>query len=602
MTHLRTVLPYFRPYRTGMLVGMALVVVSNVFTVAGPWLLRMAIDAIERPDVTRQLILTYAGLIVLVALIGGAARYGMRELLNGISRRIECDLRDDFFGHLLRLDPSFYGRERTGDIMSRATNDTLAVRQAVGPAVMYSVNTAVMSAFTLFLMFWISPRLAALVLIPMALLPPLVLWFGRVIHDRFQRIQEQFSEITTQVQENLSGVRLVRAYGREADQARRFEEGNREYMDRNLHLVKVQGLFHPMLGLLTGTAMVIVLWIGGGQVIAGDISVGDMVAFIFYLNLLTWPMIALGWVVNLFQRGEASMGRINQILSTEPRIAPGAGRRPEQPKGRISFRSVSFRYPGTERLVLRNVSFEVEPGETVAVVGPTGSGKSTLVSLIPRLYDPSEGQVLLDDVPLPEYDPARLREVMGVVPQDAFLFSETIRANVALGLEADEAEEEGDEMDPRVLRASRIAQLHDQVEAFPRGYDTRLGERGINLSGGQKQRATLARALARNPVVLILDDALSAVDTRTEAKILAELRGDLRSRTAFLISHRVTAVMNADRILVLDDGELVEQGTHDELMTRDGVYARLLRHQLLAQDLETEPAPPLTSSRGGTRE
>jgi ATP-binding cassette, subfamily B, multidrug efflux pump len=592
MRQLRTVLPYFRPYRRGLAVGLVLVAISNVFTVAGPWILRLAVDALGDPGVTMARVIRYALLIVLVAILGGAARYGMRELLNGISRRIECDLREDFFRHLLRLDARFYGAHRTGDIMSRATHDTLAVRQAVGPAIMYAVNTTVMSVFTLSLMLWISPRLTVLALIPMVILPPAVVGFGRIIHRRFERIQEQFAALSTLVQENLTGVRLVRAYVQERDQEARFREMNQEYVDRNLHLVKAQGFFHPLLGLLTGVAMVVVLWVGGGEVMAGRITVGDFVAFAFYLNLLTWPLIALGWVVNLFQRGEASMARLNRILLTEPAVVPGKGRAPaEAMEGKVEFRGVSFRYPGTEREVLRNLTFRVEPGETVAVVGPTGSGKSTLVSLLPRIYDPTGGVILLDGVPLAEHDPVLLRRRMGIVPQDAFLFTETIAANVGLGLEIpvpheDDADTHPDGPDHRIILASRIAQLHDQVASFPRGYRTYLGERGINLSGGQKQRAALARALARDPVILVLDDALSAVDTETEARILGHLRDDLKRRTAFLISHRLTAVMHADRILVLDEGELVEEGTHETLMARKGVYATLLRRQLLEREIE----------------
>lgn len=588
MSHLRTVLPYFRPYWTKMLLGIVLVVVSNAFSVAVPWLLRLAINVLESPDIDRGLIAAYAGLIVGLAVLGGVARFGMRQLLNGVSRCIECDLRADFFRHLLRLDAAFYGRERTGDIMSRATNDTLAVRQAVGPAVMYSVNTTVMSAFTLTLMIFISPRLTGMVLIPMLILPPVVMWFGRIIHQRFQGIQEQFSSMSTQIEENLTGVRLVRAYVQEEDQARRFDEMNREYMDRNLFLVKAQGLFHPVLGLLTGVAMALVIWIGAGQVVANTISIGDLVAFIFYLNLLTWPMIALGWVVNLFQRGEASMGRINAILRSRPHVEPGIGRAVRSARGRIEFRGVSFRFPDTERDVLHNVSFSVDPGETVALVGPTGSGKSTLVSLIPRIYDPTQGQIIFDDIPLTKYDPQSLRKVIGSVPQDTFLFSETIASNVGLGLTTKAGSKSVEGLDPRILEASELAQIHEQVVEFPRGYQTRLGERGINLSGGQKQRAALARALARDPVVLILDDALSAVDTQTEAVILSQLRESLREKTSFLISHRVTAVMHADRILVLDDGSIVEEGTHLELLAKKGVYATLLRRQLLEQALAEE--------------
>jgi ATP-binding cassette subfamily B protein len=595
MTHLRTLLPYFRPYRRGMLVGIALVVVSNVFTVAGPWLLRLALDALGEPVVSRERILLYAGLIVVAAILGGATKFGMRQLLNSISRRIECDLREDFFRHLLRLDAPFYGTWRTGDIMSRATNDTLAVRQAAGPAVMYAVNTTVISIFALSLMVWISPRLTLLAIIPMVFLPPVVLGFGKVIHRRFERIQEQYSDLSTLTQENLTGVRLVRAYVQEEDQGRRFRALNQEYLARNLHLVKAQGLFHPILSLLTGLAMVILLWVGGGEVMRGAITVGDFVAFTFYLNLLTWPLIALGWVVNLFQRGEASMGRLNAVLQTRPGIEPGAGVEVSEvrARGAIEFQGVGFRYPGTQRPVLRDLSFRVEPGETVAIVGPTGSGKSTLVSLLPRLHDPTEGMIFLDGVPLVDLDPVSLRQRVGMVPQDSFLFSDSIAANIGLGLEPATGED-GDDLDPRVRAAAEVAQFHEQVLDFPKGYGTLLGERGINLSGGQKQRAALARALARDPMILILDDALSAVDTHTEARILEGLRTALAGRTAFLISHRVSAVMHADRILVLDDGFLVESGTHEELLARGGTYASLLRRQLLEQEVG-EAAVPMRS-------
>ena len=599
MKELRTILPYFRPYRAGVAFGLVLVVISNLFTVAAPYLVKLAIDDLSDPTLTAARVGVYALLIVGVALVGGAAKFGMRQLLNGLSRRIECDLRDDFFRHLLRLDATFYGSVRTGDLMARATNDTLAVRMAAGPAIMYSVNTSVIFLLALGFMLWISPRLTAYALIPMIILPPVVLAFGRVIHARFEQIQEQFSTLSTMVQENLTGMRIVRAYLQEDSQARHFEELNRQYMERNMGLVKVAGLFHPILALFSGVGMVIVLWLGGLEVIAGRITIGAFVAFQIYLALLIWPLIALGWVVNLYQRGAASMGRINKILSTEPGIrAPAHPIRLGKAMGEVEFRNVSFRYPGTERLVLTDVSFVAKPGETVAVVGPTGSGKSTLVSLIPRIYDTTDGGVLVEGVGVKELDPDELRALIGMVPQDPFLFSTTIEENIGLGLPGDwwAREErqahnapEGPLEDPEeaVAEAARIAQLDESIRGFPKGYGTYLGERGINLSGGQKQRATLARAVARDPTILILDDALSAVDTHTEAKILDDLARVMAGRTSFIISHRVSAVMNADQILVLDDGRVAERGRHADLMSLEGTYATLLRRQMLEQDIES---------------
>ena len=592
MNELRTILPYFRPYRTGAVAGLALVVVTNLFAVAGPYLIKLSIDGLGDPDVTMGRISTYALLLVVAAFLGGAAKYGMRELLNGLSRRIECDLRNDYFAHLLRLDAGFYGRTRTGDLMARATNDTQAVRMATGPAIMYAVNTFVSFLLTLGLMVWISPRLTVYALVPMVVLPPVVFMFARVIHRRFEKIQEQFSTLSTMVQENLTGMRIVRAYVQEDSQAHQFDKFNREYMDRNMDLVKVAGLFHPILALFSGAAMVIVLWVGGLEVIAGRITTGDYVAFGIYVAYLIWPLIALGWVVNLFQRGSASMGRLNKIFETEPAVRPPENPVPlAEPRGAVEFRNVSFRYPGTERLVLEDVSFSADPGQTVAVVGPTGSGKSTLVTLIPRIYDVTSGRVLVDGVDVRDLDSGELRSLIGMVPQDPFLFSATIEENIGLGigldLGAEEPGAEDEDPDEVVLEAARVAQLHMAIEGFPKGWGTLLGERGVNLSGGQKQRTTLARAVARDPRILVLDDALSAVDTHTEARILDDLAHVMEGRTSFIISHRVSAVMNADLILVLDGGRMVERGRHTELMALGGTYAQLLHRQMLEQDIES---------------
>ncbi len=585
MRELRTTLPYFKPYLKGLGLGLTCVFFANVLQIAGPYLMKLAIDGLSDPDVTAGHIALLGALIVGAALVGGFFRFGMRELMNGISRRIEADLRNDFFGHLLKLDAAFYGRYRTGDLMSRATNDTFAVRMAVGPAVMYTVNTTVTFAFTLALMTWISPRLTLYAMIPMIALPAIVLGFGRIIHRRFEEIQEQFSSLSTFVQENFTGVRIVRAYTQEDEQIKQFDSYNEDYRARNMRLVWSSGAFHPLLSLVSGTAMVLVLWLGGSEVVSGSITLGDFVAYFFYLAQLIWPMIALGWVVNLYQRGSASMGRLNRILQAEPLVhAPPEPAKLAHPRGEVELRDVSFTYPGTERRVLEHVSFVAKPGETVAIVGPTGSGKSTLTALLARLYDPTEGEVLLDGVRIDALDPAELRAHIGMVPQDSFLFSDTIGENIGLGIPDVPGREEA--RAGAVHRAARIAQLDDQILEFPKGYETMLGERGINLSGGQKQRATLARALAREPAVLVLDDALSAVDTHTEAAILSDLRAAVRGCTAFIVSHRVSAVMHADQILVLDDGRIVERGKHTDLIGADGTYARLLRRQMLEEGLE----------------
>jgi ATP-binding cassette subfamily B protein len=438
-------------------------------------------------------------------------------------------------------------------------------------------------------MLVVSPRLTAYVMLPMIALPPVVLRFGRIIHARFETIQERFSDLSTFVQENLTGVRIVRAYTQELEQGRQFDAYNEEYRAQNMRLALTAGAFHPLLELIAAVGMAAVTGLGALEVIARRITIGDFVAFGLYVGLLIWPMIALGWVVSLYQRGAASMGRLNKILQAEPVVA--APLRPvslADARGRVEFQSVSFAYPGAERSVLDGVSFVAEPGQTVAIVGPTGAGKSTVIDLLARLYDPTEGRILLDGVPLTDVDPAELRTRIGMVPQDSFLFSQTIQHNVALGLDARELGEEA--LESAVRSATTVAQLHDQIMEFPQQYQTYLGERGINLSGGQKQRATLARAIARDPLILVLDDALSAVDTHTETAILADLRDVLGDRTAFIISHRVSAVMHADKIVVLEGGKVVQVGTHPELIASEGTYARLLRRQMIEEDLAQEKA------------
>jgi ATP-binding cassette, subfamily B, multidrug efflux pump len=579
---LRRLLPYYRPYRRKVAAGLALVVLSSGIGSVVPWLLRAAVDAMHQGEPFRRVALLAAAMVA-VSLLAGATRYLMRELLNGVSRWIEYDLRNDLFRRLTSLDGDYFGRVRTGELMARLTNDLGAVRMAVGPAVMYLTNTIFGGIFALAFMLHIDVRLTVLALLPMALLPIAMARLGRAIHSRFESVQEHFGDMTTMVQENLSGVRVVRAYRQESAEIERFTGKSAEYVARNMKLARLYGVMHPSMALLAGLSAAVVLGVGGSLVLAGTISVGSFIAFGFYLGILTWPLIALGWVTNLFQRGAASMRRLLDILDARSSILEPehAAALPPATTGRsLEFRSVSFHYPaaagGDPRWVLHDVSFKVPAGATLGIVGGTGSGKSALIDLIPRLHDPQKGEILLDGVPIRSLALADLRGEIGYVPQESFLFGDTIESNLTYGGASTE--------DARW--AAGIAQLDAQIREFPAGYGTLLGERGINISGGQKQRAALARALARRPRLVLLDDALSAVDTHTEAEILHGLRDALAQRTTVIASHRISAIRDADWIIVLEDGRVVQEGRHPELLAAGGRYSALLRRQQLEDAIE----------------
>ena len=604
--NLSPLFPYLRKYRSTFLIGGLCVLCNNGVWILFPLIIRRAIDDLNR-GVTHHKLLTYS--LELLAVAGAKAifQYLTRWILIGVSREIEFDLRNDLFAHLERLSYSFYQRTRTGDIMARATNDLNAVRMLVGPGIMYTANTIVFTAGALIFMLSISPKLTLFAFAPLPIFSIVVQYFGARIHERFERIQAMFSDISARAQENFSGARLIRAYVQEEAEIENFERDNTEYIGRSLKLVRLMGMLWPTLETLLGVAVVIVLWVGGREVLQHRITVGSFVAFNTYMMQLMWPIIALGWVINIFQRGTASVLRIHNILSEQPEItdaavdapssSPVAGDRvgatiPSDVQGDIEFRNLSFHYGNTivaaerrngrshgDEEVLKGVSLRVPAGTSLAIVGPTGSGKSTLVSLIPRIYDAEPGTVLIDGRPIREFPLTVLRKNIGFVPQETFLFSDTIRDNIAFGAE--------NATDADVRRAAEAASIADEIENFPDGYNTLVGERGLTLSGGQKQRTAIARALIRSPRILILDDALASVDTHTEDRILNHLREIMQGRTTIFISHRVSTVRNADRIAVLHDGEIVEYGTHDELIERDGYYTELYNKQLLEEELET---------------
>jgi ATP-binding cassette subfamily B protein len=581
---LKPLWPYVRKYRKDYFYGGWSVLLANGIWIVFPKIVGHAIDDL-RKGVTHQKLVHYALILVAIAGLKGIFQFLTRWIVIGISREIEFDLRNDLFGHLERLSSAWYQRMRTGDIMARATNDLNAVRMMLGPAIMYPANTVVLAAGAVTLMLMMSPRLTLYAFLPLPLFSLAVQYYGRKIHERFESIQAQFSDISAQAQENFSAARLIRAYGQEEMEIKSFRSANQEYIARSLPLARLMGMLWPTLETLLQLAIVLVFGLGGRYVVQGRMSVGDFVAFLGYMALLMWPVMALGWVINLFQRGTASLGRIYEILQEKPEVAdappmspaPGNGL-PHEISGEIEFRDLTFSYNGTP--VLDGINLKVPAGGSLAVVGPTGSGKTTLVSLIPRIYDAPPGTVLVDGRPVRDFPLAQLRASIGFVPQETFLFGATVRENIALGAEHATAED--------VRHAAEVAGIAAEIEALPDQYQTIVGERGITLSGGQKQRTAIARAVLRDPRILILDDALSSVDTHTEDHILSHLREIMRGRTTIFISHRVSTVRNADRIAVLHGGRIVECGTHDELLARDGYYTDLYNKQLLEEELAGE--------------
>jgi ATP-binding cassette subfamily B protein len=572
--NMRPLLPYLKRYRWGFVFGALCIVFSNGAQAGLPRVIGNAAQSLST-GVTRHKLFIFTLEVLALAAVRAIFLFLTRWVLIGISRDIEFDLRNDLFAHLETLSYSYYQRMRTGDIMARMTNDLNAVRMLMGPAIMYSANTIVFTAAALWFMVHNSPKLTLYAFLPLPIVSVTIQYFGRRIHERFERIQAMFSDISARAQENFSGARVIRAYVQEDAEIAAFEAANQEYVSRSLKLVRLMGMLWPTLELMLGLALVLILWMGGREVLAGRMQIGAFTAFNIYMMQLTFPIIALGWVVSIFQRGTASLVRLNEIMRQKPEIKDEPDTRDRAVQGEIEFRRLNFEYEG--KPVLRDLNLRIPAGSSMAIVGPTGAGKSTLVNLIPRIYDAAPGTVLLDGRPIREFSLASLRQSVGFVPQETFLFSDRIRENTALGVAS--------ASDEQVREAADSANIAADIEGFPEGYQTMVGERGITLSGGQKQRTAIARALIRDPRILILDDALSSVDTHTEDKILNHLREVMQGRTTIFISHRVSTVRNADRIAVLHDGRIVEQGTHEELLALNGYYNDLYNKQLLEEEL-----------------
>jgi len=571
--------PYILKYRKLIFIGILFVLISEAFYVIIPILIGRAVDSLKF-GITGEKLLWFASLVIGSTLLSGIASFFTRQTIIVASRKIEYDLRNDFYRHVQSLHYLYFRDKKVGDIMAYATNDIPAVRNFLGPGIMYSVETVIEFVVILGIMFSMNLKLTLLTLTPLPLISYLVYKVGKIVHEKYEDIQEHFGTITTVAQENIAGIRVIKSYVREDYEVEKFRKLNFDYMLKNIKLIKVQSLTYPLMILITGISIILVVWYGGYQVIKGAMTLGQITSFLIYLGYLIWPMIAFGWIVNLTQRASASMDRLLEVFKVEPQIKDTneTDFSIKEISGEIKFKNVWFKYPDSESYVLKGINLEIKQGQTVGIVGYTGSGKTTLVNLIPRIFDPDKGEVLIDGINVKKIPLKVLRESIGYVQQEVFLFSDSVKNNITFGVDGVSDEE--------VFNVAKIAHIYDEVIEFPNGFDTIVGERGITLSGGQRQRVGLARALIKKPKILILDDSLSSVDAYTEEMILKSLKEFRAGRTTIIISHRITAVKDADFIIVLDDGEIVEQGTHDELLELGGIYADLYQKQILEEELE----------------